>query len=333
VESLGSGGSTIISAGVNLSLLASTSINTVESLELSAAGTLSLQGASVTVSSGNLKLVGGVVTLDNSFADAPVNDVLVVAPGSLSLSNGSTIYGGNGLGIYGNTSGSALAGPISLTGDSQLHSGVDVGIDAASISMYGSNILASTGDVLVEVTDYVKLENGSYIKAGNDVDLTLYGSGSQLTLNTTYGGSPSYIWAVSPNTIYVSFPLLADGGIVIDGASSILTTSGSSGFFVGPSLTPAAENAGLVLTYLPKTLGSDVITSSLLRAVDSGSLEDLPDQGGGLLSDDAKRLSGFTAGGEDDEFGDEEGKERQDKNGRNQNGSSNSSKKRVATCS
>ena len=130
-----------------------------------------------------------------------------------------------------------------------------------------SRLIATSGDAIVEVGGDITLENGSYIKAGNDVELVLNGPDSVLTLNSV-PGAPSYIWAMSPNTIYLDFPLLSSGGVVINGESTITTGAGDSGFFVGPGQTPAAPGAGLMLTYGGgEGLQESTVTTDLLRAV------------------------------------------------------------------
>jgi hypothetical protein len=270
----GAGGSTLLSATVDpsasagttgkLLIPAGTAITTVESLALGAGSQLSLaNGSSVTVSAGSLTLSGALVSLDGATtkAKATANSVLVTATSSLALTNGAKIEAGNGLVVN--------AGSVTLGNGSELKAANHAVVSAAGSVTFAdtSRLIATSGDAIVEVGGGITLENGSYIKAGNDVELVLNGPDSVLTLNSV-PGAPSYIWAMSPNTIYLDFPLVASGGVVIDGAETIKTLVGGSGLFVGPGMTPATLDAGLMLTYGGGNKGfENTVTSDLLRAV------------------------------------------------------------------
>ncbi len=257
----GAGGSTLLGASGNLLVPMGAAITSVESLALGAGSQLSLaNGSSVTVSAGSLTLAGSQVSVDGATAKATNNSVLVSA-GLLMLNNGALIEAGDGLVVS--------AGSVTLGNGSELKAANHAVVAAAGSVTFAdtSRLIATSGDAIVEVGGDITLENGSYIKAGNDVELVLNGPDSVLTLNSV-PGAPSYIWAMSPNTIYLDFPLLSSGGVVINGQSTITTGAGDSGFFVGPGQTPAAPGAGLMLTY-----GSgdgpqeSTVTTDLLRAV------------------------------------------------------------------
>jgi hypothetical protein len=170
-----------------------------------------------------------------------------------------------------------------------------------------SRLIATSGDAIVEVGGNITLDNGSYIKAGNDVELVLNGPDSVLTLNTV-PGAPSYIWAMSPNTIYLDFPLVASGGVVIDGTDTIETAAGGSGLFVGPGMMPATPDAGLVLTYRSGRVGApeETVANDLLRAVlNAVPTEDLsPEERDRRKEEEEERKKR-----EGDKFGDEDKKD------------------------
>jgi hypothetical protein len=187
--------------------------------------------------------------------------VLVTATGSLNLSNGAVIKAGTGLVVN--------AGVIELASGSRLLAANNALVTATTSATFTdfSSLETTTGDAIVEVGSNLTLENGSYIKAGHDAELVLKGPASVLTLNSVTA-APSYIWALSPNTIYLDFPLLASGGVVIDGKETIKTVTGGGGLFVGPLQTPASEGFGLKLGYGASKGGDgSVVTNDLLRAV------------------------------------------------------------------
>ncbi|MCK9380339.1 MAG: filamentous hemagglutinin N-terminal domain-containing protein [Sulfuritalea sp.] len=315
-----------IQAPTNISLQNSAYIKAGTDISLGGGGALSFAtGSSISAIGGGLTLSGSSVLLDSAKASA-ANTVLVVAPGLLSLGNNASIYGGTDLGV--------TAGAVTLGAGSQLHAGNSAVIATNSLSLDASSILASTGPATIEVAKDITLENGSYIQAGTEVKLALNGADSLLTLNSMSGQPPSYIWALSPNTIYLDFPLLAGGGVVIDGKETLETLAGASGLFVGPGRTPAAVGAGLIVSYQPTTGGFSSITTDLLRAIVAVSPEAFTVQEGSLNEQDPRRLSGFTAGGKSDEFGDEENQDEKDKD-RSADGDKprqEKGKMRVATC-
>jgi hypothetical protein len=237
---------------------------------------------------------------------------------------------------------SVIAGAVNLGTGGKLEATNEIVVAAGSVTLAGSGVslppsdnshIASYGGmVTVGVTSNITLSNGAYIEGGTDVKLALNGSASMLTLNPVSGQTPSYIWAHSPNTIYLAFPLLASGGVMIDGRETIETLAGGSGLFVGTSMTPARDGFGLSLAYQQQVLDSN-ITKDLMRAISAINPEALTEEEGALKDDDPRRRSGYTAGGKDDEFGDEEGKDDKDKNGGSGGDKSRQKGKlRVATC-
>lgn len=257
-------------------------------------------GSSVTVSAGSLTMTAPTINLDNALAEATLNSVLV-SGGSLNLTNGARIKAGDGLVV--------LAGNIQLDSLSYLKAANHALVKASgSFDLTNYSYLEATGgDAIVEVGSNLTLENGSYIKAGNDIELVLKGSGSVLTINSA-PGIASYIWAMSPNTIYLDFPLLAGGGVVIDGDETIKTVAGGSGFFVGPGMTPAADKAGLNLTYGAGKGGGDgsIVTNDLLRAVLNAVPEETPPDPNAKKEDEDEKNK---KKGEDDKFGEKEEKD------------------------
>jgi hypothetical protein len=301
------GGSSIVSASHDLIVPGIISSN--ESLSLGAGNLLSLtSGSSVTVYGGSLTLGGSQVSLDNATATAAANSVLVSA-GSLNLSNGAVIEAGTGLVV--------TAGTIELASGSQLLAANNALVTATtSVTLTdSSSLVATSGNAIVEVGSNLTLENGSYIKAGIDAELVLKGPTSVLTLNSVTA-APSYIWALSPHTIYLDFPLLASGGVVIDGKETIKTVTGGAGFFAGPLQTPATEGFGLKLGYgVSKGGDSSVVTTDLLRAV----LNAVP----------AEQLTPEERAKKDEE---EERKKREDEQFGEKDEKDNRPSKRLATC-
>ncbi len=256
-------------------------------LALAAGGTLWLNN-DVSMNDG-LTLIGGNIVADNHYAESYSN-VLVIA-GTLDLSNGAEIYSNSNLGIY--------AGTINLTNMSGLYASNDVVIGTGSMNMDYSTVQAYSGMTKIQAAGKITMENGSIIRAGTDVKLNLIGPNSLLTINSEAGGTPSYIWANSPDTIYLSFPMLASGGVVIDGSATLRTVAGGSGLFVGLDQTPAAPGAGLDLAYQPIVSDTGGLVNDLQRAMQTVEVDPEPVD---------LKLKGDQSTSDEGEFGDDEGK-------------------------
>jgi hypothetical protein len=159
-------------------------------------------------------LVGG--TINNHGSVSAGHDLDILAGnlnnhGSMSAGNDLTFIAGNVLGADGGEGGGSF------------HAGHNI-----------------TGFALGNIT----LGNGGYFQAGNDVNLTLKGVASTLSLSD--GG---YILANVPDTITLTFTARSSGGVMIDGVETTTSRPGGSGLFVVDHDTPATEAAGLVITH------------------------------------------------------------------------------------
>ncbi|MCE9642184.1 MAG: hypothetical protein K8S22_18855, partial [Betaproteobacteria bacterium] len=313
----GYAGSTLISAGGDIDM-SSTSMyggSITGGLEFAAGGTLWVN-ENISIND-SLTLAGGtVVVADGKYAESESN--VAVFAGTLTLANGAEIYSDYNLGV--------LAGEINLAGGAGLYAANDVVILTGGLTMDSATIQAYSGMATIASTGNITLENGSLIRAGTDVKLNLTGADSLLTINSTSGGLASSIWANSPSTIYLNFPLLATGGVVIDGVETLETMAGYSGLFVGPGMTPAAPGAGLVVSYR-QDVGSAAVTD-LIRALEAVNLDESSDD---VAPKGPKSTQ--SAGGEEGEFGEDEGDDKDKKDGASGGKPRPKGTRRAATCS
>lgn len=180
-----------------------------------AAGAITATGANITALTDLGIWSNSGITLNNS---------------SLTASTGSAYLGS--MGVIFNTA----TGGISYSG-------------GGSLTFTNSSATASSGDIYAATDGDIRLNNGSYFDAYNDVHLLLAGSSSTLYLNDTAGmANKSYIIA-DPTTIYVDFLARSSGGVVIDGVETLSTSVGGSGFFSTNTSTPARQGSGLMVTY------------------------------------------------------------------------------------
>jgi filamentous hemagglutinin family protein len=203
-----------------------------------------------------LNVTGNLTANDNIFVYT-YGSALIGAGGTLTVdccldSN----YGSLGLtastinindSVSANTDLMLVAPTINLTG-ADVSAGGDIGIIAGNLNSTGSSIYAN-GDVVAVIANDIRLNNGSYIEAVNDVYLAFAGASSTLYLNDTAGmANASYILA-APTTTTLNFLARSSGGVVIDGVEKTSTAVGGSGFFAGSTSTPATLGAGLVINY------------------------------------------------------------------------------------
>ncbi len=197
-------------------------------------------------------MASGSVTEDDNLSFNTPGNTLLGAGGSmtidccLSASGSLSLAAGGTLTINGSvdTSGSlSLVAPL-IQNDGDVESSSSATLIANDYISNGGSITTwgSTADIIGLIANNMTLENGAYLSAGNDVNLTFAGSTSLLTLTS------SFIRADSPDTIYLNFLGLSTGGVMIDGVETT-TSSGSSGFFNTFSMIPAELGNGLVITY------------------------------------------------------------------------------------
>jgi hypothetical protein len=316
-----------------------------DSVELSA-GTMNISAA---VSGANITLDG---TTTNVNAATTATGYLDIFGGTLNvnaamqgqdvlLGVGTLNVGGTG-GIYAlNSMVGVVTGDATITGgylktntgDLELLVGGDLNI------AYGGMIYAGFGlppgqpspfyypDASIAVGGNLKLTDGGYIAAANDIYLDMLGLGSTVEVGSA-GGSPAYILADIgtgiPATIYIDFLTRSSGGVMIDGAATTTSSPGGSGFFTGDLDTPATEAAkSLVITYA-STGGVDPCVNSpdlcrLLSPVDNPVVDVVEGDPCATAPDSAQCKSIEAGEKEKDSFGDG------DSNGK-------SSKKKVAQC-
>jgi len=245
-----------------------------DSVELSA-GTLNISAA---VSGANITLDG---TTTNVNAATTATGYLDIFGGTVNVNAAmqgqNVLLGVNTLNI-GNLSGTGgiyavnhmlaiVTGDTNITGgylktrdaDLELLVGGDLKVGNAS---YGGMIYAGYlqppptppavyADASIAVGGKLKLTNGGYIAAANDIYLDMLGSGSTVEMSSG-GGSPAYILSDAgigvSGTTFVTFAARSSGGIIIDGMETTENGVGASGFFSPNLLTPGGVKVAYAST-------------------------------------------------------------------------------------
>ncbi len=219
----------------------------------------------------NLTYSGGGLYGGSSFLTAGNNlaiDSSLFAPGDIGLLAGnaltvnSGVHAGNNIGLVAPEI--ILNAGVTASGTTATPSVISNPATGAAVSFSGIGFIAknlyadsasgylkateATGDVSGLVAGNITLKNGAYFQAGNDIDLTLAGAGSTLSLD-----NGSYLLADAathvPTSIWLAFTSRSSGGVMIDGLETTKSVVGGSGLFVGDLNTPATDGAGLHLTY------------------------------------------------------------------------------------
>ena len=245
----------------------------------------------------------GLLTVNNAFSTTKL--LKLASVGAMTLN--ANVTGDLGLDLQ--------AGALTLNSATAQATTGDLTVKANSIVATGGKLWALTGDAKADVAGDIKLNNGSSIKAGNDVYLKLAGGASTLYMNEITGmPSPSYVLATNPNSIHIDFLSRTADGIVINGVQTATSLPGASGLFVVNTATPAVAGAGLAITYggsvsNPATNG---IIDSAGKATDASGtgLADGTDSSGALLAgagaDNMGSGSAAPAGTDNESFGDGE---------------------------
>jgi hypothetical protein len=267
---------------------------------LSTPGTLQLTsgaGLAINATLGGYNVELGAPTID---INAPVTASNNAALGGATIN----LYAG----VTANGT-SATKSSIVIDGIAYAYSGV--AFAAKDVYAYGGSAFLhatdSTSDVSGLVTGNIALDNGAYFRAGHDIDLTLRGSDSTLSLSN--GG---HLLAGIPLTIHLDFQGRTSGGIKIDGVETTTSVLGGSGMFVvvDGNIVPARLGAGLELAYASNVVVDPcVINPTLCKVADKPPTEsDLPPpppppKGAG---DDLSKNTGGTEGtfGADESGGD-----------------------------
>jgi filamentous hemagglutinin family protein len=280
--------------------------------------------------SNNLTLDGGEGGLSGSdIILAAGNDLSVAsywnlnAGSNLGLFAGNTLYvnnyvAGNNIGLIAPTIN--ISAGVSAGGNSAAPSTIKNPATGVSISFSGVGFIAGdlvadgpsaylrandpTGDVSGLVARDITLTNGAYFQAGNDVDLTLAGATSMLSLST--GG---YVLANSSDTIHIAFTSRSSGGVMIDGVETTKPSSSGSGFFVSSLDNPVTDKPSLDIEYsmVNNVVDPCVTNPTLCKVKDKPPTQiDLPPPPPPPKGDDVSKNTGGTEGtfGADDSGGD-----------------------------
>ncbi|MDP2810710.1 MAG: filamentous hemagglutinin N-terminal domain-containing protein, partial [Rhodocyclaceae bacterium] len=178
-------------------------------------------------------------------------DISLIAP-TINIGGSGYVLANNDLTIVAGT----------LSSRSLVYAGRDLTMIAGNINADGGEGFLVGHNIEATVFRDIMLDSVSMI-AGNDIDLTLMGADSKLSLS-----NGSYLWANAPSTIHLDFTARSSGGIFVNGAETT-TNDGSTGFFVGYPPTPAIPGAGLDITYA-NAVARDLcaISPGLCRRVD-----------------------------------------------------------------
>lgn len=349
----GLGGGSVVAGDIGLqsagALTISNGLSSSANISLASNTTLDVN-IGVASTAGDVLLIGNTININSSgLVSAATGDIGMLAfdaltiNGSVTAGNDALLVGGNSVNINAAVSGDGvgviggipsfvysslvdipsqttlLSGAVVVGNGGSVVSTVDaVGLLARDILIANGGYVSSANNVYLGARDDIGLINGGRVIAANDVYLALFSGDSKLYLNNLATGQlPSYVWAQSPDTIHIAFPLLGSGGIVIDGVETSATT-GASGFFTGPAVggvkVAAAEGRGLKVSYGNTRL--DAAIARILSSTTDDSTDLNTNTGGGLPGFDKDAVladGGPTAGGGDGEFGGKE--DDKDKNG------------------
>ena len=240
-----------MNAGGNLTYSDATFSGTNPEIALLAGNTLTINN-SLSVSGGLALVAGSTVNVNGNVTSA--GDLIIAAGISKAVTDSiDAAPDPDQLGNY-----TAAAGSTINISKKVASTGEHVGLLGGNINVIGAG--ATPGGAVVSAYDIyafsegnITLSNGAYMDAGTDVNLTLRGSSSVLSLNPTAGLANSYILARAPSTINLTFTNLASGGIVIDGIQTILTSAlfgyGSGLYYGYPNPLAASPGFGLNLIY------------------------------------------------------------------------------------
>jgi hypothetical protein len=274
----------VLYAGNNLTIsdpITTTGTGTDEpGIYLGAGGLLDVQ-ANIT-SSADIGLVAGVSlgTWDD-MGDMPT----ALEASQVSLSSGGQLNLSSALVAAGKV---GLLGPV-------------VNIDGDGSAQAGDKLYAYTA------TD-MTLQDGAFLEADLGIYLGFGGGDSTLYLNETTGFASAYIIGNTAGTestaIQLDFLARSSGGVVIDGVETFTSAAGGSGFFNGSHGTPAVLGSSLLVTYGVV----DTVTAAVTSTVASSTAPVTTTEALPVLASTDTATSGTagTAGGGEDEFGDEE---------------------------
>lgn len=216
---------------------------------LTTAGTLGLAAGSVlnidnSVSGSNVTLVAPTVNIDSG---------VTATADAIVIGRTIDIYGGSVTGANILFRGAAFGtGNLKLSNGGYADASGQLEFNLANVDAYGGHLAAtsSTSNITGFVSGNITLDNGAYFLAGDDIDLTLSGSTSTVSLSN---GAHMVSDAASGTvfTTFLNFLARSGDGVKINGTTTTTSTPGGSGFFVLTHDTPATTTSGggLVITY------------------------------------------------------------------------------------
>ena len=246
---------------------------------------------------------GGTMTIGHDIAN--VRNIGLYAAGSMNFLSGSSIIA-NSNAYLGGAAASLVGKTVSGT------------YGGGAITMTNSSVRAVSGTVAAYSGGDIRLNDGSYLRGGQGVNLALGGSASTLYLNdSTSYANPSYVLA-DTGMINIAMPGRSAEGVVIGGTATDTSTAYGSGLFVGTHGTPAVKDSNLKIVYgLAATQAITAVVAEVVKSVSTtttstsddsssstggGTLAPLlPPSGGGTSS--LASLATGTVGGGSGEFG------------------------------
>jgi hypothetical protein len=247
--------------GAKAGLTMSSGLSTAGLLQLTAGTTLDVDSS---IGGSYVTLVAPTINVTSSVN--ATNDAILT--GSTIKIDDASVTGANVL----------LRGPVLGTGNLIL---VDYGDVEASgqLEFNLANIEADRGflkasssssNITGFISGNITLDNGAYIEAGDDINLSFSGGSSQISLsNGSYVISDTQ---QSPGTTYLNFLARSTGGILIDGRETTDSSSGGSGFFVLDT-ADAGDHPGLAAGWsLPTPTASSSIPAPAARTCASRRL-------------------------------------------------------------
>lgn len=245
VDTTGGSGMIRLAAGGNMDVSSGSSVKSGASVVMNAVGTLNVAATSLISGVSDVSLTGP----SNTLASRPVIGI----NGTVSSSTAGVMVEGRQVALTGGT----LSGNTDIAVDGTEYVRLDGGMISSTSGavtvrslgnielMNASGIDNSTGlgHVRLAAGRDIKLNGGSYIRAGDDVMLDLASAQSTLYLNESPTDPlPSYVLSDIGTrvaaTTYLRFALRSSGGVVIDGVPTLTTLPGKSGFFAVNDASP-----------------------------------------------------------------------------------------------
>ncbi|MBI4192377.1 MAG: filamentous hemagglutinin N-terminal domain-containing protein [Betaproteobacteria bacterium] len=204
----------------------------------------------------NMQLNGG--TANDGYAQFAAGDTLTVngysnpsGSGVLMLANNVT-FSGSASDVFGALG--VIGGTINVNANVE---GGSIDVVANTLNVNGADFDAFAGNFTGYISGDITVAGGGRIYGSPDVDLTVGG--------TIFINDPgSKIEAGSPVTIHVLFPLLSEGGYLINGAPVVWDELTGTGFFADG--LPAVLGQNLLIDY---GLGAGALPPDVIAAINT----------------------------------------------------------------